>query len=386
MPAKAEKTIFSAEIREKNEMSDNQLLETIERYLNGEMTATERKEFELLRKDNADIDGKVVEHQVFTNLLKQYSQRIELENRLNAIHEEIDVHTLKEDLMAHPLWIVQLWRNHHSKISVAASVTIFAALSLLFVTGKLNNNSDSKIDELNHRVETLDRSNRSLSRSINAINSMKGKPVVDKYSASATGFAITGDGLIATNYHVVEGADAVSVQNAAGKSFRAEVLYTEPQNDIAILKITDDAFKGLGAVPYTFKRSESSIAESVSTYGYPDGFPAYNPGVLSSQYGLNGDSLHYKVTIPINFGNSGGPLWDSNGNVIGITDSKQAQAEGEHFAIKAKYLLDAIRNIPADSLNKKVVLNKKNTLTGLSGVQKVEKTKNFVFMVKVYNN
>ncbi|MDB5032751.1 MAG: serine protease, partial [Mucilaginibacter sp.] len=100
-------------------MSDNQLLEQIERYINGDMSLDERKKFELLRKGSDDIEKKVVEHKLFTNLLKQYGQRVELESRLNAIHQEIDVHTLKENLMVHPLWIVQLWRNHHSKISVA---------------------------------------------------------------------------------------------------------------------------------------------------------------------------------------------------------------------------------------------------------------------------
>jgi serine protease Do len=365
-------------------MTDNQLLETIERYVNGEMKADERKKFELLRKENAEVDAKVVEHKLFINLLKQYGERVELESRLNAIHDEIDVHTLKENLMVHPLWIVQLWRNHHSKISVAASVAIFAVLSTMLLTGKLTNNDNSKIVELKNKVDRLDKSNTNLSRSINAIKSEKGKPVADKYSATATGFAITSDGLIATNYHVVDGASAVSVQNAEGTNFKAEVLYTEPQHDIAILKITDKSFEALGTVPYTFKRAESNLAEQISTYGYPDGYPAYVPGSLSSLFGQNGDTLHYKVTMPINPGNSGGPLWDSKGNVIGITDSKQAQIEGEHFAIKAKYLLDAIKNIPADSLDNKIVLSKKNTLTGLTEAQKAAKAKNFVFMVKVY--
>jgi serine protease Do len=384
VPAKAEEIIFSAEIRRSKKMIDNQLLETIERYLNGEMKADERKKFELLRKEDAVVDGKVVEHKLFTNLLKQYGERVELESRLNAIHEEIDVHTLKENLMVHPMWIVQLWRNHHSKISVAASVAIFAVLSALLFTGKLTSTDNSKIVELKNKVDKLDKSNTNLSRSINAIKSEKGKPVADKYSATATGFAITSDGLIATNYHVVDGVSAVSVQSADGSTYKAEVLYSEPQHDIAILKITDKDFEALGTVPYTFKRAEGTLAEQISTYGYPDGYPAYVPGSLSSLFGQNGDTLHYKVTMPINPGNSGGPLWDSKGNVIGITDSKQAQVEGEHFAIKAKYLLDAIKNIPADSLENKIVLNKKNTLTGLTEAQKAAKAKNFVFMVKVY--
>jgi serine protease Do len=366
-------------------MSENQLLETIERYLNGEMKADERKKFELLRKENAEVDGKVVEHKLFTSLIKQYGERVELESRLNAIHDEIDVHTLKEDLMVHPIWIVQLWRKHHSKISVAASVAIFGVLVTLLFTGKLNNADNSNIVDLKNKVDRLDKSNKNLSRSINDIKSEKGKaPVVDRSSFTATGFAITSDGLIATNYHVVDGANAVSVQNADGVNYKAEVLYTEPQHDIAILKIVDKSFEGLKALPYTFKRAESNMAEQISTYGYPGGYAAYSPGSLSSLVGQNGDSVHYKVTIPINPGNSGGPLWDSKGNVIGITDSKQSQVEGEHFAIKARYLLNAIKNIPADSLDEKIILNKKNTLAGLTEAQKTAKTKNFVFMVKVY--
>ncbi|MES2809193.1 MAG: serine protease, partial [Bacteroidota bacterium] len=231
----------------------------------------------------------------------------------------------------------------------------------------------------------LHKSNNNLSRSINAIKSEKGKgSVVDKYSASATGFAITQDGLIATNYHVIRDANALAVQNADGATFKAQVLYTEPQHDIAILKITDKSFETLNTIPYTFKRAESNVADQISTYGYPDGYPAYAPGSLASLYGQNGDTLHYKVTMPINFGNSGGPLWDKQGNVIGITDSKEAAIEGQHFAIKSKYLMDAIKNIPADSLKNKVTLPKKNTLTGLTEAERLKKAKNFVFMVKVY--
>jgi serine protease Do len=363
-------------------MIDDQLLEVIERYLNGEMKPAARKEFELLRKDNSEVDKKVTEHRLFFNLLKQYSQRVELENRLNAIHDEIDVHTLKENLMAHPLWIVQLWRNHHSKISVAASITIFVVLSLLYVTGKFNNNSN--IVELTQKVDRLDRSNANLSRSLHAIRSAK-LMQVDNISGRGTGFAITSDGLVATNYHVIEDADSVHLQNAAGQSYKAEVLYTDPQHDIAILKIIDDSFDGLGAIPYTFKRSESAVAENIFTYGYPNGLPVYDNGYLSSKFGLNGgDSLHYQVVMPMNSGNSGGPLWDSKGNIIGITDAKQIQVEGAHYAIKSRYLLDAIKNIPADSLDRRVILNKKNTLAGLSDIQKIEKAKNYVFMVKVY--
>src|SRR4051794_37956929 len=109
-------------------MSESQLLEAVERYLNGDMSAEERARFETLRTENSDVNNLVTEHKQFTGLIKQYGERLELERRLDAIHSEIDIHALHEELMAHPSWIVQLWRTHHSKISVAASIAIFAVL------------------------------------------------------------------------------------------------------------------------------------------------------------------------------------------------------------------------------------------------------------------
>src|SRR5579863_9987978 len=134
-------------------MRDEQLLEAIERYLNGEMNADERKVFEQFRIENAEVDQRVVEHQQFTGLLKQYGERVELENRLNAIHQEIDVQTIEEQVAVRPSWIVQLWREHHSKISVAASIAIFAILATLFVTGSLSNKN--QVEELRLQVQQM---------------------------------------------------------------------------------------------------------------------------------------------------------------------------------------------------------------------------------------
>jgi len=362
-------------------MNEYKLQEEIERYLNGDMSQDEVKQFELLRKENTTVDAKVIEHRDFTRLLKQYSDRLALEGRLNAIHDEIDVHTLTEELMVHPSGVVRLWRNHHSKISVAASVAIFAFLSVMFLTGKMTN-QDSQYIALRREVGNL----KNKTDKINQKLSQNGK--AEKFANTerfrGTGFAITSNGLIVTNYHVINGADSVYVQNGAGKSFKAKVLYTEPANDIAILKIVDTSFRNLGAVPYTFKKAESDLAESVYTYGYPQDAPHFEEGKVTSAVGLNGDSLDYQISIPINAGDSGSPLIDSKGNVVGIVQAKQTQLEGVHLAVKTSYLLDAIHNIPSDSLTKKISLNTKNTLAGLSRVQQVKKLNNYVFIVKVY--
>ena len=380
MPAKAEEIIFSAEINEK-EMRDEQLIEAIERYLNGEMDAEERNAFEQLRSENAELDTRVIEHQQFTGLLKQYSERVALEKRLNAIHEEIDVHAIAEEVTIHPSWIIQLWRNHHSKISVAASIAIFAVLATLFFTGYLNNNNS--YTELSREVGRLNRSTTDLKKDINAIK--KGTRVIAAPDKSrGTGFAITSNGLIATSFHVVNGADSIYIQDVAGRSFKAKAIYNDPQSDVSILKVIDTTFKGLGPIPYTFKHSESDLAENVFTFGFPQDSPVYGDGRLTSANGLNGDTLDYEISVPINPGNSGGPLLDSKGNVIGIVKAKETRLEGVHFALKSGYLLNAIKNIPEDSLIKVPVLNTENGLAKLTRQQQVKKIKPYVFMVKVY--
>jgi serine protease Do len=362
-------------------MNDGKLLEEIERYLNGEMNADERKQFEAMSSSDAAIAQKIAEHKEFLKVLKQYSDRLALEARLNEIHEEIDVHTLADELIVHPSAIVRMWRNHHSKISVAASIAIFAVMSILFLTGKFNN--DSQYVQLRRQVGNLENKvNQNQRVAQGNIHAARNSGSLDKFRA--TGFAITVDGLIATNYHVVGDNDSVFVQNAAGKLFKAAVVYVSPKTDVAILKITDTAFKSLPGIPYTFKKSESDLAEKVYTYGYSQDSPVYGPGELTSDNGLNGDSTKYQVSIPLGPGNSGGPLMDSRGNIIGIVNAKETQVDGVNlnFAIKSSYLLSAVDSVSKQD-NAKVILNTKNTMANMSTQQQLKKLKNYVFMVKV---
>ncbi|RFZ90832.1 serine protease [Mucilaginibacter conchicola] len=366
-------------------MRENQLIDLIERYLAGEMTQQEREDFDVLRQKDASIDAKMAEHKDFTSLIKQYNERAKLETRLNAIHEEIDVHTLKEDLMAHPSWIVQMWRHHHSKISVAASVAILAILLTLFATGDLSN-KDPRYLQLKREVDQIKGRTKQLDDKTDKIieDGKKPGPTINA-KFKGTGFALTGNGYIVTNFHVVNDADSVYVQNAEGTSFHTKVVYTDPAYDVAILQINDPAFKNIGPVPYSFKKSKSDLGELVYTLGFPGDDVRYGPGALTGASGYRGDTTQYEVYIPVNPGNSGGPLLDDKGNVIGVINGKQTQTAGAAFAVKSKYLLKAIQNIPTDSLTKSLNLNTKSTMANLSRTKQIEKLRNYVFMVKVYN-
>jgi serine protease Do len=368
-------------------MSTNQLTEAIERYLNGEMNVEERAHFDQLRKENADIDNKIAEHLHFTGLLKQYRERIELENRLNAIHNEIDVHALVEEMTVHPSGIIRLWRNHHSKISVAASVAIFAVLSGMFFAGYFSNRNQPHYQELSQKLDRIEHSTNQLKNTTGALAKEIHKPRIStpgNYKGS--GFALSSNGYIVTNYHVVSGKfDSLYVQNAAGDSYRAKLVYSAPQYDIAILKISDDSFENLPALPYNFRKAKTDVGEEVFAVGYSEGdSPVFDRGYVSSANGFMSDSSEYRVSIPVNPGNSGGPLVNSKGSIIGIVSGKQTQTEGASYAKKSGYLYKAIQNVPLDSLSGKLNLNNKNTLAGLNRIQQYKKLQNYVFMVKVY--
>jgi len=369
-------------------MDNNQLTEAIERYLNDNMSSNERSQFDRLRKENADIDSRITEHQHFAGLLKQYRERIALENRLNAIHNEIDVHALVEEMTVHPSWIVQLWRNHHSKISVAASIAIFAVLTAMFFAGYFNKSNQEHYTELRRQIENV---KRTTEQRINQSQMQNNAPTPRRHinpgNYRGTGFALSANGYIVTNYHVIgDRFDSLYVQNAAGESFYARLVYSEPQYDVAILKIDDDSFKNLPALPYSFKKTKSDLGENVYTIGYPEGdSPVFDRGYLSSVNGYESDSVEYRVSISANPGNSGGPLLNSNGNVIGIVSGKQTLTAGASYAIKTKFLLKAIQNAPLDSLSGKLSLSNKSMLTGMNRVQQIKKMQNYVFQVKVYN-
>ncbi len=365
-------------------MTEPQLLDLIEKYLRNELSEKEQLEFEVMRKNDEQLNSRTKEHQQFLKYMTGLNDRLEFESKLNAIHNEIDIDAVKEQLGIKERRVITLWRNHHSKISVAASVAIFAVMLTLFFTGYFNNqNQQSKYSALRRDLETVKRSQNALIRDITGKSQHKNSTNPGNFGG--TGFAINTNGDIITNFHVINGADSVYVQNSNGESYKVKPIYINQDYDLAVLRITDSSFKRLSAVPYAFKKSKADLGEDVFTIGYPKDSVVIGKGYLSSYTDYDNDSLAYQVSIPVNPGNSGGPLLDNYGNIIGIIKGKQEQVDGAAFATKANYLMKAIQEIPADSLGRKITLNSKNGLSKLSRAQQIKKLQNYVFMVKVYN-
>lgn len=177
---------------------------------------------------------------------------------------------------------------------------------------------------------------------------------------SGSGAFVSSDGLVLTAAHVVQGAARIEVITAAG-TFTASVVKVDATNDVALLKCTGDNFSPLPIAP----SKEARTGTTVFTVGFPNiqiqGFdPKLTKGEISSEAGFQDDPREWQISVPIQPGNSGGPLCDENGNLIGIVESTldpltMAKVEGEipqnvNYAVKSSYilpLLDEVQNLPA---------------------------------------
>lgn len=376
MPAEIKEIIFSI-MRNETELDA-----IIEDYLQGKLTPAEADAFELLRANDPVIDHKVVAHKVFMDAIKQYGKVLSLKEQMDKVHAGIDVASLTEELRPHPAFIVNLWRKNKSAMAIAASFILLTVFSIYSIQHNTLQNGTYEV--MRREITNIKNNQNKLVRTLNSSPKTEKKPG-GSAKFGGTGFALTANGYLCTNYHVVRDADSVYVQNNKGDAYKAKIVYRDPQYDIAILKIVDEEFTTLPSLPYKLKKNGIGMGENVYTLGYPKDDAVLGEGYISSKTGHVGDTTQYQVSIPINPGNSGGPLLDNYGNIIGVITAKENQVDGATFAVKSKYILEALNAIPSDSLGKKPVFTKKNPLQGLNRTKQIDKIENYVYMIKVYN-
>ncbi len=202
---------------------------------------------------------------------------------------------------------------------------------------------------------------------------------------SGTGFAISSNGIIATNYHVIDGANTIKVRGVNSnfnKTYKAKVLVSDKNNDLALIQINDYSFTSLGTIPYCLKTKLANVGENIFALGYPlravmgDEIKLTN-GIISSKTGFQGDITSYQVSAPVQPGNSGGPLFDKNGNIIGIINAKLTIAENASYAVKVNYLMNLL-----ELLNNPPRLSQSHILDGKSLSSQVEIVKKFVYIIE----
>lgn len=198
-----------------------------------------------------------------------------------------------------------------------------------------------------------------------------------KLSSTGTGFFVSRDGHVLTNHHVIEDCKTIRVVLPIGGA-EASIVAAQKDDDLAVLQIgvtTQDIV--------SFRRSPVALGEDVAVAGYPlrsllSGMNL-TTGTVSSTTGLGGDARYLQITAPVQPGNSGGPLLDHSGNVVGVIVAKLdavavTQATGDipqnvNFAIKGAVVRSflSIHDIPYVEANSEAV--KKRTVIAADAQQ-----------------
>ena len=179
----------------------------------------------------------------------------------------------------------------------------------------------------------------------------------------------------------MKNAKSIALENKITGRLAAIKIFEDKTRDIAILKVDKEKIKVLGSIPFSMKTRNVDLAEKVFTLGFPGPELVYGEGTVSAGTGYHGDTLAYQISIPLNPGNSGGPLFNEQGNIAGIISGKQTGAELANFAVKTKYIVELVNKLEGD---KKITLTKKNTVSSLKRSEQIKKLKPFVFNIRVY--
>jgi S1-C subfamily serine protease len=370
-------------------MDDILLLEAIERYLGGDMDAAERTYFETLRKNTPEIDQMVVEHSMFLHQMDIYSVHRNLKHSLQLSHAKLmergEINEGGE--LTTKGRVIQLWNKYKKVTAIAASVGGVIALvisGLVVYFSPVTNGS--QIEQLSKEIQVIKRNQQYQG---NLINEVKSKiPENAKLISGGSGFLIDTKGYIITNAHVLKGSGAVVVNNK-GQEFNATIAHIDQEKDLAILKINDPDYQPLSSLPYSIRKSNAELGDQIFTLGYPrnDNDVVYGEGYLSARTGYNSDSSTYQVQLLANPGNSGGPVFNNNGEIIGVLSTRQAQVEGVAFAVKSKNIYTMVNELKErDTSIEKIKLPLHSSLKGIDRKKQIPKVEECVFYVKAFNN
>lgn len=369
-------------------MDDIKILDTVERYIRGEMTPDERLHFENLRKTSAEIDQLVVEHTLFLQQLNHFGKRKNFRSSLNDVHTDLTEQGKIDSMkLKGKAKVVYLWKRYKRVAAIAAGIAGITTLTVSLLIWSLAPKQNSSVQDLGRDIEMIKQEQsvqkedvKNIKTQLETEKKKGGKPI--QFKSGGTGFLVDGKGYLVTNAHIIRTSKNIVVVNSKGEEFNAIVLKKDNAKDIAILKIEDKDFKSLASLPYGISKTVSDVAEPIYTLGYPRNDIVYSEGYLSARTGFNGDTLSCQLGIAANRGNSGGPVFNHNGEVIGILSTKETESEGVAFAIQSKYIIDAIDELKKDTAYQTVKLPVRSSVKGMAKQAQVNKMLDYVFMVK----
>ncbi len=295
----------------------------------------------------------------------------------------------QENKKAKLIWLTpQLWRT----AAVAATVALVISSITMWTLRPSINKNETRYNTINRAVTDLKKvqAQQQAQQQQLKIDLDKAKkniaPTSDvKYTG--TGFAITNDGYFVTAYHVIytkaDGyGDSVYILNHDGQYFKASLVNFNADADIAILKVEKSGFRfGKGELPYAFSGTKAGLGAQIFTIGYPQDDIVYSEGYISSKNGYAGNALQYTLELPAGHGQSGSPVVDEKGTVLGLLTAIGSPGEANTYAVSTKALIELLHTLPDE---KNIRLPKSAKLGKMTREKQIEKMEAYTFSVKVY--
>ena len=222
-----------------------------------------------------------------------------------------------------------------------------------------------------------------MNTAVNASSTVAAKPAVES-KFRATGFLIdAANNFIVTNAHVLnEAKHQLVIENNKGEQFQAISVYVNTENDLAILKVVDDNFKKLAPLPYSIRKNNADLGEQIFMLGFPKQEIVYGEGYVSAKNGYQMDTIYCQLSTSASEGNSGSPVINKRGELIGVISSMETNAEGVVFAIKSSNIHRAVDEVKKMKDHDKIKIVSAPVLKGLDRETQIKKVEDYVFMIK----
>lgn len=358
---------------------NNNIWELAEAYLAGTLSAAEVAELKSRREKDEAFAG-------------EFNDNLNLINSLNSNGSQKRFRSMLADIQKQqavkPKRTIQLPQHFWRTSAVAATIALVTSFISFSIMISSKNRSEAEYDKISHKVNAIDNQQRNLNKIVqdSLINKKHNIAPTSDVRRTGTGFALTNDGYFVTAYHVINDGngdgDSVYIQSNDGVYYKAFVVNYNVESDLAILKVEKKNFQFTKAeVPYTFAAKKASLGAQIYTVGYPKEDIVYSEGYISARNGYQGNSKQYTMELPAGHGQSGSPVVNADGNIVGILTAISSPKEANTYAVSADELLELIDKMPAGN---KMRLPKNNKLGKLDREDQIAKMEDYTFSVKVY--
>lgn len=329
------------------------------------------------------------EFQEISNLIRSVSdsgKHKRFRSMLHNVHQS-QTAAVPAKKARHIILTPEFWRT----TSIAAGVAILTSTLTFWSLKPSLNKTEKRYNTISREVTGLKiaqakQLEKQKQLEIDLDKSKKPAPPPSDVKKTGTGFALTNNGYFVTAYHVIHDengyGDSVYIQNREGQYFKASLVTFNAESDVAIMKVDKAGFRfGKSELPFTFTGLKADLGTHIFTLGYPADEIAYSEGYISGRNGFEGNIMQYTLELPVGHGQSGSPLLDGKGNVVGLLTAKGAENEVKTYAVSAKAITDLLHKLPDE---KNIKLPKASKIGRMPREQQIDKLEAYTFAVKVY--